>query len=555
MTTEPAPRPEGERDAGDRPPGAPRPAAESSGAGGGLLPRDAHLLVGLGLPLVLLAVCLWRLREHTVDDAYISFRYARNLAGGLGLVFNVGERIEGYTSFLFTCLLAAGIKLGVAPTVGSKVLGAASALGSLGCTYAISARLARPRAVPVLATWLLAGSVPTAAYAVVGLETSFFVFLLLLATWLFLREIERPRAFPWSGVALALAALTRPEGPMFALLLLLFLGGAPPSGANAAPAFPAAGAAGSGARAFLRGLAERRSLLRAALFLVPALVHLGFRRAYYGAWLPNTLHAKTGDLQQQLTSGLAYVIDYAAHAGPFVFLVAGGVWLAIAQRRRDLGALATIAAAQLAYVIVIGGDWMPQHRLLVPFEPFCFLLVDVAVRELAEARSRATRVGLAAFAIYTAWARGRAFSEGARVIDDERQFWTSAAGGVANWFEQHGSRGTLAVADMGFIAYATDYPILDLLGLVDPVISRLPGGYTQKTGPGYLERVFEVRPRYFVLVGGREDCFTLPFPSQQVLLRDPRFQLRYELAAQVRHSKAGVWCIFASRDARDPRVP
>ena len=31
---------------------------------------------------------MWRVRAFTVDDAYISFRYARNLANGLGLVFN-----------------------------------------------------------------------------------------------------------------------------------------------------------------------------------------------------------------------------------------------------------------------------------------------------------------------------------------------------------------------------------------------------------------------------------------------------------------------------------
>ena len=40
------------------------------------------------------------------DDAYISFRYARNLADGLGLVWNAGERVEGYTNFLWTLMLA-----------------------------------------------------------------------------------------------------------------------------------------------------------------------------------------------------------------------------------------------------------------------------------------------------------------------------------------------------------------------------------------------------------------------------------------------------------------
>jgi hypothetical protein len=42
--------------------------------------------------------CHARLYEYVQDDAYISFAYARNLVEGNGLVFNVGERVEGYTN-------------------------------------------------------------------------------------------------------------------------------------------------------------------------------------------------------------------------------------------------------------------------------------------------------------------------------------------------------------------------------------------------------------------------------------------------------------------------
>lgn len=505
------------------------------------LPPAAHLVVGLVLPLVLLAVFMGRFREHTVDDAYISYRYARNLARGLGLVFNEGERIEGYTNFLFTCLLAAAFKLGADPDRAAKVIGGLSAFGSVACTYAISVRLSTPRVMPVVSTWLLAGSVVTAGYAVFGLETSFFVFLLLLATWLFLRERDRPEAFPWSGAALALAGLTRPEAPMFAGLLMLFLAGKPaPEGAK------------GGALSMITGLVERRNLIRAALFVGPVAAHFVFRRVYYGAWLPNTFAAKTGDLDQQLAGGLDYVRRYAVHAGPFLVLAAGGAGMAIAHRRRDLGALAAIALAVLAYVVLVGGDWMPLFRFMAPFEPFCFLLIDVFARHTVETRGRVASLAVGAFAIYTAWARGRAFTESARLIDDERTFWTSAAGGVADWFQKNGEPGKIAVADMGYIAYATDYPLLDLLGLVDPVISKLPGGYTNKTGKGYVERVFQAAPRYFVLVGNADDCVRLPFPQQARLKSDARFRARYELVGQVRHSKAGFWCIFGDRDAKAP---
>lgn len=56
------------------------------------------------------AVSIWlALSEASiVDDAFISCRYARNLAEGHGLVYNVGERVEGYTNFLWTVLVALG---------------------------------------------------------------------------------------------------------------------------------------------------------------------------------------------------------------------------------------------------------------------------------------------------------------------------------------------------------------------------------------------------------------------------------------------------------------
>lgn len=510
-----------------------------------LLPNDLHIVMGLLLPMILAGLCMWRMHEHTVDDAFISYRYARNLARGWGLVFNEGERIEGYTNFLFTVMLAAVIRCGGDPDIGAKVIGGISGLGSIALTFAISSRLAPRRLVPVLSTWLLGGSAVAATYAMLGLETSFFVCLLLLATWLFLRERDDPKLFPWSGVPLALAGLTRPEAPMFAGLLMLFLAGKPgQDGAKIHPLSP------------IRDLFERRNLIRAAIFVLPVAAHVAFRKAYYGEWLPNTFAAKTGNLEQQTSAGLRYVRDYGIHAGPVLVLALGGVGLAIARRRRDLGALIAIALSVVAYVILVGGDWMPLFRFMAAAEPFAFLLIDAFVRPVAESKGRIAAVAVGVFAVYTGWSRGRTFNNGARLIENERKFWTSAAGGVASWFDEHGQRGTIAVADMGYIAYSTDYPILDLLGLVDPVISKLPGGYTRKTGAGYVERAFQVMPRYFVFVGGADTCQKLPFPQQARLKNDPRFRARYELVGQVRHTLSGYWCIFGARDGEPlPQKP
>ena len=57
------------------------------------------------------------------DDAFISFRYARNLAAGNGLVFNVGERVEGITNFLWTISFVPFSRLGVDLVQVSQLLG------------------------------------------------------------------------------------------------------------------------------------------------------------------------------------------------------------------------------------------------------------------------------------------------------------------------------------------------------------------------------------------------------------------------------------------------
>src|SRR5436189_992982 len=75
--------------------------------------------VALGAAIVWLLVREWHYAGWMDDDAFISFRYAQNLAEGNGLVFNPGERVEGYTNFLWVLLLAAGDVLGAAPDVAA----------------------------------------------------------------------------------------------------------------------------------------------------------------------------------------------------------------------------------------------------------------------------------------------------------------------------------------------------------------------------------------------------------------------------------------------------
>ena len=75
-------------------------------------------LVGAFMAVAFLFAPSW-----TCDDAFISFRYVDNLVAGHGLVFNAGERVEGYTNFLWVILLAGLQSLGMDPIPASRLFG------------------------------------------------------------------------------------------------------------------------------------------------------------------------------------------------------------------------------------------------------------------------------------------------------------------------------------------------------------------------------------------------------------------------------------------------
>jgi arabinofuranosyltransferase len=498
-----------------------RPAVRAWRAGDGL-PRWVHVLVGLVLPLWVLSVNMWRVHWFTIDDSYISFRYARNLARGLGLVYNPGEAVEGYTNFLWTVVLAGGMRLGLDPHVVAKLLGAAAALGCLVLVYRLAERLMPLRTLPCVATWLLASSAPFSSHAVQGLETSAFTFLVLLGTWRMFLEVERGQGVPWSGLAFALAGLTRPEAPMFVGLPMLLLG---------------------------RGFVSRQNLVRAGLFAAPLLAHLVWRHAYYGQWLPATLAAKTGDLHQQWKMGTTYVAGWLEHAGPVVFFACLGLGIGVARRHREILSVCAVAVACVGYVLLVGGDWMSYYRFLAPAGPFVFLLVGLGLRRVVETRDTAALVAVAAFGIYAGWVRLDHLREAQdRLVKDERRYWANTAGQAAEWLATRAKPGRVAIGDIGFVGWRTDYPILDLLGLVDPVINKLPGGYTRKIGERFVERYFEVRPEYAVLVMKGDQCNAPAIEGVAKVYYDPRFGPAYALAHQL-HVQADVsWCIFQRRD-------
>ncbi len=335
------------------------------------LERAALLALGPALPFILFgAIALAHAAAYTwvCDDAFISFRYAKLFSEGHGLVYNIGERVEGYTNFLWVIELAALHKvLGFGFAKLSLMLGTVFTVGTFVLTLALAYRgpvHAYRHFAAVLAIGWLALNRNVAVWATSGLETRQFTFFLLLAVWLAHRSTGRPERLLGASLALSGAALTRPEGPLvFGGFVLWYL--------------------------LECRRARRFSLHNLSALVVPFVVivgsHFVFRRIYYDAWLPNTYYAK--HVRAWPDMGIAYYgaafIESGAYLTlPLAFL--GGLyrWM---HRRDSLHLLSLcLIAPHVVYLVRIGGDHFE-------FRPLDFYWPLLAV---------ATAEGLAAIALF-----------------------------------------------------------------------------------------------------------------------------------------------------------
>ncbi len=444
------------------------------------------------LPLAgLVVVCAlgiwhaWRLR-WIGDDAFISFRYARNLVEGNGLVFNEGAHVEGYTNFLWTMIAASFIGLGLDPAQGALVLSLISlALALVLSTLLVHRLLAgrRPFVLPVAAL-LLAGNYTFASYGTSGLETMF-------ATLLVLAALQRAEAgdLLGSGLAGIAATLAHPDHSIFyAMLGLTLLLRTRPL--TAVPRFFGE-ARGAGLRVqALRTLKRARwNLLGYALPCILIYVpYFLWRTAYYGDLFPNTYYTKSAS-EWYFGQGVSYLAISATSGGtwaaiPFLLI---GLW----RYRRTLSAqyMALVLPVYLLYVAKIGGDFM-LGRLLCPLLPLAFSMAELGLHAALSARGRwgkATLAGLPVLALPMVPALVIKPNEKYHFVADERTFYrlksfdpievdchyTHEARVLNQAFKAALRPPVLGIGCVGIVGYETGMPTFDYWGLTEPSVAKM----------------------------------------------------------------------------------
>ncbi|HET9886887.1 MAG TPA: hypothetical protein VFR10_05195, partial [bacterium] len=158
----------------------------------------------------------WHYR-FTQDDAYISLQYARNLVEGHGLVFNRGETVEGYSNFTWTMLLALFLKLGLPALEVARAVGVGCAAASVVWAARFAKSIEGRWGIAAAATaFLVAGNSALAFWAGAGLETGLVTLLVTGALDRGMAPDVSTKGRRWAPILFSLAALTRPDAPLFA---------------------------------------------------------------------------------------------------------------------------------------------------------------------------------------------------------------------------------------------------------------------------------------------------------------------------------------------------
>ncbi|MFH1700188.1 MAG: hypothetical protein ABIE07_06340 [Candidatus Zixiibacteriota bacterium] len=268
--------------------------------------------------------------DFTADDSYITFRYSKHLADGLGLVFNPGDSnpVEGYTNFLWMIIMAIPHFLGWSPIIFSKIFGL---LCFSGCALSLNRYVSYKTGS---STWGYLAIIPfiilpsTYFHSISGMETILYDFILLLvfiSGYEIITTREKPAGWQIAvaPILVLLVGMTRPEGLLPGLIMLLTI-------------------------YYVTDKNDRKRLLIYSLFLLffPGLVYFIWRVIYFGWLLPNTFYVKFGQ--------------------PFD----GIEWLAI-----SIGSLAgIIVVIYMAYALTRNHG---QKKLVVPLYYVSFLITAI----------------------------------------------------------------------------------------------------------------------------------------------------------------------------------
>lgn len=423
------------------------------------------------------------------DDAMVSMRYAWNLAHGNGLVWNAGERVEGFTNPLWVFFMAFWHLLplsGPQISLAMQVSGGVFLALNLVVLYKIVQRLTDDLLALSAALVMTAFYGPLAVWGLLGMEVSLLTLLLSLAAWIALAQ-DASRWSRWLYLLLGISTLIRIDMAVPAVLLIGFM-------------------------AFTDQENRKSHLLWGLGFLA---VFLGgqslLRQGYYGEWLPNTYALKMDGLSPviRIARGAWVLFELAWQMNWVVFLLPLTVFLF--RRDRSVLLLALLFAGQAAYSTYVGGDaWEHRggaNRFISIAIPLWFALFGVALASLRNAvetglrlegwKVAASHIAALILVGFSLWNANFLLADYRSIerwllqrkpiyIESHEKYIRTAL--ILEDITQPGAK--IAVTAAGTVPYyLPDRYFIDLLGKADKVIARQP-----IKSPVSLAGIADVRP-------------------------------------------------------------
>lgn len=500
---------------------------------------------GGGPGVVVLSIAVYSLHAllyigFTVDDAFITFRYAHHWAIGMGPIYQSGERVEGFTSFWWTGLLALAERLGIRPEIASKIASYLAGVLSLVLSSRLSRLLLRNHAVADLCPLIIALQPLYAAWTFAGMEAVLFSAALVASVASLVEDLDAARPPLLSAGLFGILAWIRPEGMLFAGCAFASLYG-PLSG---------------------RAQSLRIAWTWLALFAAIVVPFWLWRWNFFGAFFPNTFYAKTPLSLGHLYQGARTLIDFATYGGLLALLM-----LLLSALRADwqspLWRYLMLSLSLFAlYVIWAGGDIL-HLRFFVHVLPLVVLAsmpgLECAIgalrRSLGETGARAGSIAVAGSVL--AWTL-LSYSQDARALATADQFGPAYVVGnarnvrsaivpLASWLREHADADSRVAAwDIGALGYYSELRIVDLWGLTNRTYAKL---YHRRARALELLDSLRVSPPEFIV-----DYATCGRSVPSWLEADPEWIHRHYVARSSWASKSSPYTLELF-ERTDPPVP
>lgn len=448
-----------------------------------------NLILGFFIALSIAFVFICMNNKFVQDDAFISFRYVQNFVDGHGLVFNIGERVEGYTNLLWVLLLSVFVFLKINIQTISQLLSVLFGVVALYMTYRVSDTFEiRPDAsanvkkvktadtgsvkyFDLIPTVLLIFSGSFIFWSISGMESTMFMSFCLLGIYYYIKNKNSAALDYKFPLFLLLATLTRPEGLYFFGLIMIH------------KVFFAFKDHKSDA---LKILFSKNNIISYAVYIIPVILYFLIRYSYYGYLFPNTYYAKTGLSSAYINSGIEYFTKFlTSYLFYGVILVAPLYLFKRSENFFELSLFYLLIVCYTLYVISVGGDVLKQNRFFLPILPLIYIIFGKFLTELYYMMKSKGTGGMAypVVIIVTAIICIYYYSSQKEMLDRDIQGENGLVNKMkiaGNWFKNKqqllGRPMNLAATTIGAVSYyaGSNVNVIDLLGLTDEEVAHNP---------------------------------------------------------------------------------